>query len=616
MQQYKQSEDEQFKDIGTIVPFLKRIFGYAISYKSIFWGFIVSVALVAISDAIFPAIWMFFLDDAITPLVEVYQKSWAEGTTPAPDWSGLWFYGGLFLANGIFQVICVYYFIKFAGYIQENVMYDLRKEIFAKFQNLSFSYYDKSASGWLLSRFTSDTERVVELISWGFLECIWGGTMIVICLSIMFFFNWQLTLIVLAAIPILILVSFKIRLWILKYSRQSRKINSELIASFTEHNNGVQVNKMTAQEERVSREFRGLSNKMRRTSFKAQYYTAMYLPLVIFIGSAAGALVLFIGGKMALAIPAAITIGTLAAFFSYATQIFMPILDIARFYAMAQGSLSAGERIFSLFDEPIEVKDREGATEFGKLEGKIEFENIRFEYVEGKVVLPKFNLKIEAGQSIALVGATGAGKTTVTNLVCRFYEPTSGTLKIDGEDYMTKTLQSLRSQLGVVLQTPHLFSGTVRDNVKFGRKESTDADITAALQLLGADDFVKRLEEEVGEGGEKLSMGERQLISFARAVLTNPRILIMDEATSSIDTLTEARIQSSIDQMIRGRTALIIAHRLSTIKNCDRILVMRKGEIIEDGNHRELMQLKGHYYELYTKQLEKESLVKEEVVSE
>ena len=616
MQQYKQSEDEQFRDVGALLPFLKRIFAYARSYKTMFWGFIVSVVLVAISDAVFPAIWMFFLDDAITPLVEIYQKSWAEGITPEPDWSGLWFYGGLFLANGIFQVICVYYFIKFAGYIQESVMYDLRKEMFGKLQNLSFSYYDKSASGWLLSRITSDTERVVELISWGFLECIWGITMIIICLSIMFFFNWQLTLIVIAAIPLLIVISIKIRMLILKYSRKSRKINSELTASFTEHNNGVQVNKITAQEERVSGEFRGLSNKMRRASFMAQYYTAMYLPLVIFIGSAAAGMVLFFGGKMALAIPAGITIGTLAAFFSYATQIFIPILDIARFYALAQGSLSAGERIFSLIDEEVTIKDEKGATDFGEIKGKISFENVRFEYVEGKVVLPNFNLDIEAGNSVALVGATGAGKTTVINLVCRFYEPTSGTLKIDGEDYLTKSLQSLRSQLGVVLQTPHLFSGTVRDNVKFGRKESTDEDIIAALRLLGAEDFVKRLEEEVGEGGEKLSMGERQLISFARAVLTDPRILIMDEATSSIDTLTEARIQSSIDQMIRGRTALIIAHRLSTIKNCDRILVMSQGEIIEDGNHLDLMRLKGHYYELYTKQLEKESLVKEEVVSE
>ncbi|MFK7907590.1 MAG: ABC transporter ATP-binding protein [Chitinophagales bacterium] len=616
MQQYKQSEDEQFKDVGALLPFLKRIFSYAMSYKSMFRGFIISVVLVAISDAIFPTIWMFFLDDAITPLVEIYQKSWAEGITPEPDWSGLWLYGGLFLANGIFQVICVYYFIKFAGYIQESVMYDLRKEMFQKLQNLSFSYYDKSASGWLLSRITSDTERVVELISWGFLECIWGVTMITICLSIMFFFNWQLTLIVLIAIPVLVVISVKIRMLILKYSRQARKINSELTASFTEHNNGVQVNKITAQEERVSGEFRTLSNKMRKSSFMAQYYTAMYLPLVIFIGSAAAGMVLFFGGKMALAVPAGITIGTLAAFFSYATQIFIPILDIARFYALAQGSLSAGERIFSLIDEEVTIKDQEGASDFEEIKGQIEFENTRFEYVEGKVVLPNFNLKIEAGKSIALVGATGAGKTTVINLVCRFYEPTSGVLKIDGEDYLTKSLQSLRSQLGIVLQTPHLFSGTVRDNVKFGRQESTDEDIIAALRLLGAEDFVKRLEEEVGEGGEKLSMGERQLISFARAVLTDPRILIMDEATSSIDTLTEARIQASIEQMIQGRTALIIAHRLSTIKNCDRILVMRQGEIIEDGNHQELMRLKGHYYGLYTKQLEKESLVKEEVVSE
>ena len=232
--------------------------------------------------------------------------------------------------------------------------------------------------------------------------------------------------------------------------------------------------------------------------------------------------------------------------------------------------------------------------------------NLDFAYVKDKKVLENMNLHIKAGQSVALVGATGEGKTTITNLVCRFYEPTAGELCIDGINYMEKTIESLRKQMGIVLQTPHLFSGTISDNVKYGKKDATDEEVKAALKLVGADDFCERLAEEVGEGGDKLSTGEKQLLSFARALLTDPRILIMDEATSSIDTLTEAKIQDGIEQMIKGRTAIIVAHRLSTIKNCDRILVIKQGKIIEDGSHQALMEQKGRYHFLYTKQLKHE----------
>lgn len=598
-------QDKQFTDNKALLPFLKRIFKYASSYKRWFWGFVSWIFVVALADAIFPLIWMHFLDNVVKPSVDLLKEN---PNTPV-NFTGLSWYAFYFLLTGIIATIGVYYFVKFAGFIQETVMFDLRREMYVKLQALQFSFYDKSASGWLLSRISSDTDRVSELISWGFLEAIWGVTMIIACLGAMFFYNWKLTLIVLFAIPVLIAVSFKIRLLILEYSRKARKLNSEVTASYSENLNGIAVNKITAQEERAGNEFKALSNRMRGVSFKAQYYTAMYLPLVIFIGSAAAALVLYFGGLMAINIPASITIGTLAAFFSYATMIFMPILDIARFYALAQGSLSAGERIFSLIDEPVLIKSREGATDFGRIKGDISFKNVDFQYVEGKPVLANLNLDIKAGQSVALVGATGSGKTTISNLVCRFYEPTKGTIHIDGQDIMDKTLHSLRSQLGVVLQSPHLFSGTIRDNIRYARLDAEDADIHQALKLVGADDFIARLDEEVGEGGENLSMGESQLVSFARAILAQPRILIMDEATSSIDTLTEARIQKSIHKMISGRTALVIAHRLSTIKNSDRILVIEKGKIIEDGNHAELIQLKGHYYRLYTKQLKK----KEEV---
>jgi ATP-binding cassette subfamily B protein len=280
-------------------------------------------------------------------------------------------------------------------------------------------------------------------------------------------------------------------------------------------------------------------------------------------------------------------------------KIFFPIIDISMFYAKAQGSLSAGERIFSLLDEEIAIKDSKNATDYTTINGTIEFRNIDFYYNETTQVLKDFNLKIEAGQSIALVGATGEGKTTIANLIPRFYEPTKGQLLIDNQDYTTKTLQSLRSQIGVVLQTPHLFSGTIADNIRFGKLDATVTEIKAALLLLGATEFLDKLQIEVGENGENLSMGERQLIAFARAIIANPSIFIMDEATANIDTITEMKIQNGINEMLQNRTAIIIAHRLSTIKNCDRILVIQKGQIIEDGSHETLIAKGGKYFEFY-----------------
>jgi ATP-binding cassette subfamily B protein len=390
---------------------------------------------------------------------------------------------------------------------------------------------------------------------------------------------------------------------ILKYSREARKYNSEMTARFNEHINGVEVNKSLVQEERVSENFKDLSEKMKVSSYKAAYYQAIFMPLIIFGGSIAAAFVIYYGGSMAITIPAAITVGTLAAFFGYATMIFEPILDISRFYSQAQNSISAGERIFSLIDTKAQIINKPGAGKYGRIDGDIEFENVSFHYDEGKQVLSNLNLKINEGSSIALVGETGGGKSTIINLICRFYEPTGGVIKIDGVDYKEKTMESLRSQLGVVLQTPHLFSGTVKENIKYGREDATDMEIINALRVVGAEDFIPRLDEEVGEGGEHLSMGEKQLISFARAVLSDPRIFIMDEATSSVDTLTEAKIQRGIEGIMEGRTSLVIAHRLSTIKHCDRILVINKGRIVEDGSHYELMRKQGVYYRLYTRQL-------------
>ncbi len=592
-------KDKQFRTKGALWPFLKRLLGYSFRYPKWVAGFAVCVLMVALMEALMPLVWRALLDSAVIPAVDKYKQT---GIIQF-DLGGVWKYSLLFSGMGAVIAASVFGFINFAGRIQEFAMYDIREGLFIKLQGLSFSFYDKSAVGWLLSRISSDTNKVTELISWNMIEAIWGSGMILFCIVGMLFINWKLALIVSSILPVLIVVSIKIRMLILKYSREARKYNSEMTARYNEHINGVEVNKSLVQEDRVSEEFESLSEKMRGSSYKAAFYQAVFTPVVIFGGSFAAGVVIYYGGNMAVFLPPEISVGTLAAFFGYAAVIWEPIFDISRFYMQAQGSISAGERIFSLLDTNPAITDKEGAGGFSKINGDIEFENVSFWYEEGKSVLGNLNLKIEAGESVALVGETGGGKSTIVSLICRFYEPTRGRLMIDGVDYKDMKIESLRSQFGVVLQTPHLFSGTVRENIKYGRDRASDEEVIETLKQVGAEDFAFRLDEQVGEGGENLSMGEKQLISFARAVLADPRIFIMDEATSSVDTLTEEKIQNGIYSMMQGRTSIIIAHRLSTIRHCDRILVINKGMILEDGSHHDLMRKRGYYYSLYTRQL-------------
>ncbi|HQY21159.1 MAG TPA: ABC transporter ATP-binding protein [Ignavibacteria bacterium] len=596
-------KERQFSSKGELIPFFKRLFTYGLKYKKWFSGFIIFVLGVAAVEAVFPLIWLSLLDNVIVPSIESNKVQIQNGLQGNSDLSGLTYYVTIIFSLGAALSGSVFLFIHFGGKIQEYIMFDIRQDLFKKLQELTFSFYDKAAVGWLMSRITSDTIKVTELISWGLIEFIWGIGMIVFCITAMLFYDVRLAMIVILTIPFLILISFKIRKLILKYSRESRKFNSEITASYNEHIVGVEVNKSMVQENRVSDEFDSLSDKMRVSSYKSAYFSALYQPLVIFGGSMAAALIIYYGGSMAITFPPEISVGMLAAFFGYATLIYEPILDISRFYSQAQNCISAGERIFSLLDTKPAINDKEDATDFIEIEGEITFENVLFYYEKNKPVLENMDLRIEKGQSIALVGETGGGKSSIINLICRFYEPTAGRILIDGEDYTDKTTTSLRNKLGVVLQTPHLFSGTIRENIKYGRDDADENEIVNSLLLIGGDEFIERLDEEVGEGGEKLSLGEKQMISFARAILADPRIFIMDEATSSIDTLAEAKIQKGIHELIKGRTSIIIAHRLSTIKNCDRIIVIKKGKIIEDGSHKVLMLAKGNYYNLYTRQL-------------
>jgi len=575
-------------------PFVKRIFVIAMKHKQYFWLLAGLTLICAVLEALIPLVWQSYIDEWITPAVEASKA----GETVMTE--GFWRYAGYYVALFLGVAASVAGFVLAAGRLQELVIYDLRNEMFARLQRLSYSFYDQNSIGHLSIRLTSDVTKVSRIVAWGLIDVLFGVFLIITSLIGMFSFNWKLSLVVLLTIPALLFLAIRVRMLLITYARRARKAYSEMAAYLTEHINGVEVNKATVQEGRVSRQFEEVTEKFRFASTRGAYFASLYHPIVVMCGSVAAALVIYMGGHLTLSAVGGISVGVLAAFFSYSRMIFDPIFDITRYYASMQDSLSAGERIFSLIDAPIDIKDEAHVSEaYGIIRGDIRFEKVDFHYTPEKPILQAFDLHIPAGQSVALVGATGSGKTTISNLVARFYEPKSGKVRIDGISLHDRTLESYRKQLGVILQTPHLFSGTIRENLKYGKLDATDQEIRHALSTIGATQFVDRLDDQVGEEGNSLSLGEKQLLSFARALLKNPRILIMDEATSSVDTLAELQIQRGVEQMIQGRTAIIIAHRLSTIRNCDRILVIEGGKIVEDGSHAELMNAKGHYHHLY-----------------
>lgn len=500
--------------------------------------------------------------------------------------------------------LMVFSFIYLAGILGHRVQYDMRQKMFNHLQRLSFSYYDRTPVGWIMSRLTSDTERISELVTWGMLDSAWAVMNITTSLIFMLAINWQLGLIVFILIPILIWVAYWFKQKIIVQYRLVRKINSKITGAYNENITGVRVVKALGREDKNLDEFGALTNDMFGASYRAAWLSALFLPVVQLISAIALGAIIVNGGLQAQI--GAITIGGIQAFVSYVTFMLWPIQDIARIYASMQQAIASAERTFSLIDAVPEVVNKPGAVEVDSIAGDIEFDHVEFYYDPAKPVLRDFSVKVKQGETIALVGPTGAGKSTIVNLICRFYEPKSGVIRINGRDYTELTLHTIQSHIGMVLQTPHLFSGTIRENLRYGRLEATDAEVEEAAKLAGAHDFIITMEggyeAQVGEGGNLLSVGQKQLISLARAVLAKPEIFIMDEATSSVDTLTEALIQRGMENLMQGRTSFVIAHRLSTIKRADRILVINAGRIEEMGSHAELMRARGHYYRLYTKQ--------------
>ncbi|MBE6128008.1 MAG: ABC transporter ATP-binding protein [Erysipelotrichaceae bacterium] len=525
----------------------------------------------------------------------------------------------LFLLVLAVQVVLNYVSLYWAGKTEMDVDRDLRDASFNHLQELSFAYFNQNNVGYIHARVMSDTGKIGELVAWRLMDIVWNGSYLLFVFAVMLGINARLTMYIAALVPVAVIAVSYFQKHLVTLNRRIREINSKITSNFNEGITGAKSIKTLVVEETIGNDFRKDTLDMRRTSVHATRYSAVFSATWTMMSSIALALILWQGGRLNM--EGILQIGTLSVFMSYALGMMEPITMIIETIAALIAIQVNIERFTRLMETESDVADSPEVIEkygdtfnpktenWEPLEGDVEFRDVSFMYPDGnEMVLEHFNLKVPKGTNIAIVGETGAGKSTLVNLVCRFFEPTEGQVLIDGRDARERSQLWLHSNIGYVLQTPHLFSGTVRDNLRYGKPDASDEEIMKALDLVSARSVLEKmdkgLDSEVGEGGDLLSTGEKQLLSFARAILADPRILVLDEATASIDTLTEKAIQDAIATVIKGRTSFVIAHRLSTIVDADEILVVKDGKIIERGTHKELMRKKGYYFDLYTRQYE------------
>lgn len=582
--------------IPKLLPFVK-------PYKKIMISMIIMGALSSLIDSIYPLFNQYALNhfialkttDTIVPFIIAY------------------------IVILIIFVILNFVSTTWAGKIEMSVNRDLRNASFNHLQELSFSYFNQNNVGYVHARVMSDTGRIGQLVSWDMMDMVWQGSYLLFVLINMALINIHLAMYIMLIIPFAVILIIFFQKKLVALNRKIREINSKITSNFNEGITGAKSIKTLVVENKINHDFDVDSEDMEKTSVLAGRYSALFSSLVTMLSSITLAIILWKGGMINQ--EGIIMIGTLSVFMTYALNMLEPIQSIVGGIARLIAIQVNIERFTTLLETQSDVADRTEVIEkygdtfhpkkenWEALHGDVEFKDVSFKYPDGnEMVLEHFDLKVPQGTNVAIVGETGAGKSTLVNLVCRFFEPTYGQVLIDGKDARDRSQLWLHSNIGYVLQTPHLFSGTVRDNLRYGKPDATDEEIWKALKLVNAefviDKMDKGLDSEVGEGGDMLSTGEKQLISFARAILADPKILVLDEATASIDTLTEKAIQDAIFTVIKGRTSFVIAHRLSTIVDADVILVVKDGKIIERGKHAELMHAHGYYYDLYTRQYE------------
>ncbi len=528
----------------------------------------------------------------------------------------------VYVAVILFASVINYISCAQATIVEMKVNRELRQTGFKHLQTLSFSYFNQNSVGYIHARLMSDTGRIGGLVSWWLIDCTWRISYLAGAIFVMIRMNARLALMVLSTVPLLVLLFSIFQKKLIQVNREVREVNSKITGNFNEGIMGAKTIKSLAIEEKMEHRFQEETNTMRSKSIRASRLRGLFAGTMNFASSAALAIVLWKGGYIALE-----EIGTFSVFMSYAQGMMEPLrwlVDIVSDLITTQVNIERFTNLLAVQSDVIdtpEVVEKYGdcfepkKENWEPIKGDIEFRDVTFQYPDGEeTVLENFSLKIPFGTHLAIVGETGAGKSTLVNLVCRFYEPTEGTLLIDGRDARERSQLWLHSAIGYVLQTPHLFSGTVRENLLMGNPNATEEQIMEAIHMVSADEVIAHLENgldtDVGEGGDLLSTGEKQLISFARAILADPRILILDEATASVDTMTEAKIQAAMESVTEGRTSLMIAHRLSTVRNVDMILVVKNGRIVEQGTHTSLLAEKGYYHELYTRQYEEEAIAK------
>ena len=596
------SQKLKFFGLGKLVPYVSR-------YKVTFFSMVIASLFVGVINSVIALFQSYAIDNFIA-------GNTLKGFTPF-----------------ILTYVAFIVFLTFAGYISDRsccklemvLLRDMRRTAFNHLQTLSVAYFNTNSVGKIHARVMSDTASISSILAWDVKDGVYSLVYSVVAIITMFILNPLLALCVAVIVPVVVIISVYFQRKLTRLNRKVREINSELVGDFNEGITGVATSKTLAVEDKLDNDFFKRSNAMRVQSNKLGHYRSLFISLITFSASVALALVLWYGGVITA--QGVILIGTLSVFMSYAQGLMDCVTWAVSAFADVVSIKVNVERFTALTESRSDVADTpEVIAKYGDsfdekrenwepLHGDIEFKDVSFKYPDGEeLVLEHFNLKVPQGTNVAIVGETGAGKSTLVNLVCRFFEPTEGQVLIDGRDARERSVQWLHSNIGYVLQTPHLFSGTVRENLLYGKPDATEEELDAAVKCVNADKVIARLDNGydsvVGEGGNTLSTGEKQLISFARAILANPAIFILDEATSSVDTLTEKLIQEAIEKLMKGRTSFVIAHRLSTVRSADVILFVDGGKIVERGSHEQLLKKHGVYYDLYLQQFREEQLKK------